>query len=239
MILRARVTSSAEGEKAALHGVDLVGMDQRLAVESEVAPLGALAREAVRVAEVVVDAVQDIDPIGACREHTGREPRRASARGPERSARVFPWRGRWCPSRTRRAGHPAAVPAAASARTLKIASGVSIIAQMRIRLSALSSCRCCQIRSSCCGVDIFGTRIASGAALAAASRSSENQAVSIPFTRMKTSRLPKPPALTASATCRRAVSLASGATASSRSRMRPSAASVLAFSNARALEPGI
>src|ERR1041385_5458963 len=93
--------------------------------------------------------------------------------------------------------------------------------------------------SSVSGLDTFGIRIASGAGCSAADKSSACQGVSVALMRMKTSRWPKPPAFTASATCLRAVSLASGATESSRSRMTPSAASVLAFSKARALEPGM
>ena len=56
---------------------------------------------------------------------------------------------------------------------------------------------------------------------------------------MMISRRPKPPAATASHTCLRASSLASGATASSRSRIKLSAGRVRALSRARALEPGI
>ena len=41
--------------------------------------------------------------------------------------------------------------------------------------------------------------------------------------RMNTSRAPNPPAFTAATTCSRAAALASGATASSRSRITPSA----------------
>ena len=44
MILRARATSSADGEKASLQGVDLLRMDQRLAVEAEIARLLGIRR---------------------------------------------------------------------------------------------------------------------------------------------------------------------------------------------------
>ena len=128
---------------------------------------------------------------------------------------------------------------AASALMLKIASGVSIIAQMRVLRSIFMSSRRWPTRSSCSTLPIFGTRMASGAACAAAARSSACHGVSMALTRMNTSREPKPPAFTASATCRRACSLASGATASSRSRMTPSAGSVRAFSMARAFDPGM
>ena len=57
--------------------------------------------------------------------------------------------------------------------------------------------------------------------------------------RISTSRAPNPPVFSASATCSRAAILASGATASSRSRMTASHGSVFAFSRARAFDPGI
>ena len=57
--------------------------------------------------------------------------------------------------------------------------------------------------------------------------------------RMNTSRGPNPPAFTAATTCSRAATFASGATASSRSRITPSTGSVLAFSSARAFDPGM
>ena len=125
-------------------------------------------------------------------------------------------------------------------RTLKIAAGVSIIAQIRTLCIVCMLSRRCAISSQLLRrVEIFGIRIASGAAAAAAVRSSANHGVSKPLMRMNTSRGPKPPAFTAATTWSRAVALASGATASSRSRITPSAGSVLAFSSARAFEPGM
>ena len=56
----------------------------------------------------------------------------ASARGRARCARASPWRDRWCPSRSRRAASRNPSRAAAIAAMLKIASGVSIIAQIRV-----------------------------------------------------------------------------------------------------------
>ncbi len=56
---------------------------------------------------------------------------------------------------------------------------------------------------------------------------------------MVSSRPPYSPEATAAQACSRAVSLASGATASSRSKMIASAAMVFAFSSARALEDGM
>ena len=60
--------------------------------------------------------------------------------------------------------------------------------------------RRCAISSSCSPVEIFGIRIASGAAAAAAVRSSANHGVSKPLVRMNTSRAPNPPAFTAATT---------------------------------------
>ncbi len=44
---------------------DLVGMDQRLAVEAEVAPLLAFGLEAGGIVEIVEDAVDDVAAMGA------------------------------------------------------------------------------------------------------------------------------------------------------------------------------
>ena len=63
--------------------------------------------------------------------------------------------------------------AAAISPALSIASGVSIIAQMRIFWSALMSTRRSATSSRWPGVDTFGTSTASGFALAAALRSSQ------------------------------------------------------------------
>ena len=52
-------------------GLDLVRMDQRLAVEAEVARLRAFGREAFGIGEVVVDAVEDVDAVLARGEQAG------------------------------------------------------------------------------------------------------------------------------------------------------------------------
>ena len=192
-----------------------------------------------RVAEVVVDAVEDVDAVMRARPARRSRATAASARGRAPAAPASPWRDRWCPSRSRPAAISESRASSAIARMLKMASGVSIIAQTRVLRSMCMSSSRRPISSSCSGCEIFGTRMASGAACAAAARSSACHGVSMPLTRMNTSRLPKPPALTASATCARACSLASGATASSRSRITPSTGSVRAFSMARAFEPGM
>src|SRR5476649_1027748 len=130
-------------------------------------------------------------------------------------------------------------PSAASASTLNSANGVSIMAHKGILRSARRSNSHSPSRSRCSTVVIFGTRMPSGPAWAAAVKSSTAQGVSSALMRMITSRRPKPPAFTALTTCARAASLAAGATASSRSRMMPSTGSVRAFSIARAFDPGI
>src|SRR5712692_797348 len=128
---------------------------------------------------------------------------------------------------------------AASAAMLNSASGVSIIAQMRVRRSACMSSSRVPTPSSWSGACTLGTRIASGAVCARAARSSANHCVPMPLMRTNTSRAPNPPAFRASRTCARAASLASGATASSRSRMMPSAGRLRALSMARAFDPGM
>ena len=55
-------------------GRDLVGMDQRLAVEAEPAAVHALAAQAVGILEVVVDAVEHVEAVGARRRDGRRQP---------------------------------------------------------------------------------------------------------------------------------------------------------------------
>ena len=54
--------------------VDLARVDQRLAVEAHVAALLAFRPEAVEVLDVVVDAVDDVDAVGARRDDAIGEP---------------------------------------------------------------------------------------------------------------------------------------------------------------------
>ena len=63
--------------------------------------------------------------------------------------------------------------------------------------------------------------------------------VSSPLQRMVSSRLPYSPEEAAAQALARAASFASGATASSRSKMMASAGMVLAFSSARSLAAGM
>ena len=57
-----------------MHTRDLTGMDQRLAVHAQRAALLAFGAEARLVAEVVVDAVDHVEPIGPRREQRHRQP---------------------------------------------------------------------------------------------------------------------------------------------------------------------
>ena len=54
--------------------VDLARVDQRLAVEADVAALLALGPEAVEILDVVVDAVDDVAAVGARRDDAVGEP---------------------------------------------------------------------------------------------------------------------------------------------------------------------
>ena len=239
MILLACATSSALGEKAALQGLDLVRMDQGLAVEAHVAGLAAFTREALRVAEVVVDAVQDIDAVGVRRRHAGHQPRQHRPAARARCSRAYPWRDHWCPSRMRRAGFP---NRAACGRERQH------IEQRDRRLdhrpdagrAVGAACRAGAGRS---------TRAAAGSR-SSAPGSRRARRVAAASDRRLPGRVEavdadddfaraEPAGATASMTCSRAAALASGATESSRSRMTASAGRVRAFSIARAFEPGM
>src|SRR5262249_9098664 len=52
----------------------LVWMDQRLAVKAKSTAINALAPEALRIPDVIVDAVKHVEAIGARRRDCGREP---------------------------------------------------------------------------------------------------------------------------------------------------------------------
>eukprot|EP00964_Phaeocystis_antarctica_P102930 scaffold68237_cov69-Phaeocystis_antarctica.AAC.1 len=137
---------------------------------------------------------------------------------------------------------------AASSSARSTPSGVSIMhhswtvpcAQPR-RAAWASTVSMLSIRSAL-GSSSVGGRVPSGKLGPPphrASMSSRPHALSPALMRTTSSRLPYAPLRTASAICRRASSLLSGATASSRSRTRVSAGRALALSSARRLEPGI
>ena len=78
MILRAKATSASGGANTSLAIGNLVGVDQRLAVEAQSAALRTLAPEAVAVLEVVVDAVEHVEAVGAA----GGDRRPTASRAP-------------------------------------------------------------------------------------------------------------------------------------------------------------
>ena len=95
---------------------------------SRAAALLAFASKPSSVAEVVVDAVENGEAVGA----RGRQRRRQPVEPAVRSApvaRAFPWRDRWCPSRSTARREPAWSRRAGDLAALRIASGVSIMAQ--------------------------------------------------------------------------------------------------------------
>ena len=207
----------------ALAGSTWLGMDQRLAVEAQLDALAALGREPVGVLDVVVDAVEDHLAGLPRREQRGGQVRHAAAGGRARAA---------ARSSLARSLVPITSTAtrgwAAMARTSKIAVGVSSIAQIGID------------RRRARGVELrgdrrrrrptestFGTTTADGPAATAAARSSAPHSVSSPLQRIVSSRPPYSPDCTAATAFARASALASGATASSRSKMIASAGSVL------------
>src|SRR5574337_481623 len=63
----------AGGGEHLVADVDLAGMDERLAVESHVAPLQAFGPEPFEVLDVVKDPIDDIDAMGAGGDHATRE----------------------------------------------------------------------------------------------------------------------------------------------------------------------
>ena len=81
MIARAFPTSAAVGANTSLQMSIWLGMDQRLAVQAHVAALLALGPEAVEVLDVVVDAVDDVDAVGARRDEAVGEPGGHGRRG--------------------------------------------------------------------------------------------------------------------------------------------------------------
>jgi hypothetical protein len=129
--------------------------------------------------------------------------------------------------------------AAAICSACNMAYGVSTIAQSFVRSGASCAAIASTSRSTASAELTLGTTIASGPAAQAARRSSTCQSVSAPLTRTASSRLPYSPDVTAAQAESRAATLASGATASSRSRIRPSQGIDFAFSSARSLDEGM
>ena len=127
---------------------------------------------------------------------------------------------------------------AAIERTSKIAVGVSIIAQIAVSDPPAASSAAATVSTSA-RLAIFGITTADGRAAPAAAMSSAPQGVASPLQRIVSSRPPYSPEPTAVAAAARAAGLASGATASSRSKMIASHGIVLALSSALAFEDGM
>ena len=127
----------------------------------------------------------------------------------------------------------------AIARASRMAIGVSIIAQSVVWSGAPYLSRASTSWATSAALLTLGTTTASGPACAAASRSASCHSVPMPLTRMVRVRRPYSPLDAAAAADSRAAGLASGATASSRSKITASIGSVLAFSSALALELGM
>ena len=128
---------------------------------------------------------------------------------------------------------------AAISRTLKMASGVSTMAQMVVVAGAPAASSAADTRVRYATSPTLGITTAAGATAAAAATSASPHGVSSPLQRMVSSLPPYRPDEAAAQAWPRAASLASGATASSRSKMMASHGMVWAFSSARALAAGM
>ena len=123
--------------------------------------------------------------------------------------------------------------------TSRIATGVSTMAHSFVCSGAPAASIAATSWCTSSALLTLGTTIAAGPALLAAAMSASCHSVPIPLTRIVTVRRPYSPLAAAAHAAFRADSFASGATASSRSRIRPSHAIDLAFSSARSLELGM
>ena len=146
MILRAASTSSGAGENASLHGSICLRMNQRLAVEPELARLPAFVRETFRIAEIVVDAVENLEAKGARGRKAVHQPRQhRRAAGHDARPRIL--------GEVVGAHDEAGQPRLRIQRrrgdlaTLSIASGVSIMAHTRmcgsVPMSTMRAARSC------------------------------------------------------------------------------------------------
>ena len=119
------------------------------------------------------------------------------------------------------------------------AVGVSTIAQIVIVSGAPAASRRAEISSRYATELTFGMTTADAPEAAAAATSSAPHGVSSPLQRIVTSRLPYSPENAAATAFARAASFASGATASSRSKMSASHGIDFAFSSARSFDDGM
>ena len=222
------------GRPGLVGDVDLARMDQRLAVESELDSLRTFGLEAVAIRDVVVDPVENRLAGFACSQEPrwpsgeeGRVVRQPAGREASRARSLVPITitdTRGC---------------AAISLASRIAVGVSIIAHTVIVLGAPAESSCAATSSTYPAEATFGTTTAEAVDLAIAARSAAPHCVSRPLQRIVNSRVPYAPEAAAAQAALRADSLASGATASSRSKMMQSAGSVFAFSSARSLAAGM
>ena len=200
------------------------------------APCSALAPEPVGVLHVVVDAVEDHLARLACGQHRRREVGHERRRDRRPVSHAAPWRGRWCPSRAtptrggrRSRARRGSRSASRSSPRSRISAGApaasssaETVVEVRGRVD-LRDRRPRQRRTRRRGADVVDAPRRVEAV--AADRELASAVLARP-----------PPRRTPAA---RAAGLASGATASSRSKISASAGIVLAFSSARSLAAGM
>ena len=238
---KAAMTARASSTWAVARGEDLVGrldlprVDQRLAVEAHLAALARLGEEAVGVLDVVVDAVDDGHAGSAGREDG--QLQRGLDRGPRPGTcwRRAPWRGRWCPDeagepvgrrgdllgvqhRHRRLDHgPQPRVRGRPGGLHRRDERAHLVGRVHLRHDD-------RVRAGRrCGSEVGVVPLR--AETVDADRQLASAVLAGSRLRRRRSRAP--------------ASLASGATASSRSRMSASTGSVLAFSRARSLDAGM
>src|SRR5262245_32860954 len=218
--------------KSRIGGAYLFRVDQGLAVEAKLASLPAGGRKAVIVRQVEVNAVEDSEPVRASRKDRNTE------RGQQRQAIAGRYRMQ-IRRQIRGANHQGGEPRAGAGDFASIEHPPSGVSSMARRSGAANRSSSDTVRLTRSGVSTFGSSTASSGIAAAAARSALPRGVPSPLTLKTRPRPPYPPAARAAERDARALSLASGATASSRSKMSPSAGKVRAFSNARELEAGM
>ena len=132
MIAGGAVDFGVGGREHRVADVDLAGVDERLAVEAHVAPLQAFGPEPVQIGDVVIDAIDNVDAMGAGgRDAEGEPGGHRGATGGQPRPRLLgeivePHDQHFQP----RAGSAAT---AAIEPAWRMAIGVSIIAQRRMR----------------------------------------------------------------------------------------------------------
>ena len=210
------------GREHLVTGLDLRGMDQRLAVHAEGAALLAFGAETLLIPEIIIHAVDHIEAKGARRQHLHGQPWHdgepvAERAGPQFLEEVI---GPEHQARKTLARVPAT---AAMSRALRIEAGVSIIAHSRVVRRGMEG------PGSSPPTHVAGpsTPWAPGWRRVRPRpprwRSSMPQGVSSAFTRMMIRARHRRFAWTIAFTLFRAADFSSGATESSRSRISASA----------------